>query len=153
MTKLYYNFLTLCLLKIIYDLQTNDHLNYHCLFKVGKSEKLFRNNSTRKLSKNLVIREYGYLWKLTKSLKIATASVQINKSVIILKARLHETRSELKLVWNIEQLWKVVPFTWQFHYGQPWDLKPLLKNFPFTWRFHCGNFPNRNKILMHMHKL
>ena len=37
-------------------------------------------------------------------------------------ARLHETRSELKPVWNLKPLWNVVPFTLQF-----------------TWRFHCGN--------------
>ena len=38
-----------------------------------------------------------------------------------LRAHLHETQSEAK------PLWKVVPFTWHFHYGQPWDLKPLQK--------------------------
>ena len=32
------------------------------------------------------------------------------------RARLHETRSELKLVWNLKPLWKVVPFTWWFHW-------------------------------------
>ena len=52
---------------------------------------------------------------------------------------MHETRSELKQVWNIKPLWKVVPFTWQFHYGRPWNLKSLSEIVPFTWRFHCGN--------------
>ena len=51
-----------------------------------------------------------------------------------LTARLHETRSELKPVWNLKPLWNV-PFTWQF-----------------TWRFHCGNFPNNSKTLLHMCK-
>ena len=32
--------------------------------------------------------------------------------IISLRARLHETRSELKPVWNLKSLWKVVPFTW-----------------------------------------
>ena len=50
-------------------------------------------------------------------------------------ARLHETRSEFKPVWNLKPLWNVVPFTWQF-----------------TWRFHCGNFPNNSKTLLHMCK-
>ena len=74
-------------------------------------------------------------------------------TTIKLRARLHETRSELKPVWNLKPLWKVVPFTWQFHYGQLWDLKPLSKIFPFTWRYHCDNFSNRSRILMHMRKL
>ena len=47
---------------------------------------------------------------------------------------------------------KVLPFTWQFHYGQPWDLKSLSKFVPLTWRFYCDNFPNHGKILMHMRK-
>ena len=51
----------------------------------------------------------------------------------ILRARLHDTRSELKPVWNLKPLWNVVPFTWQF-----------------TWRFHCRNFPNNSKTLLHM---
>ena len=55
--------------------------------------------------------------------------------VLLHRARLHETRSELKLVWNLKPLWNVVPFTWQF-----------------TWRFHCGNFPNNSKTLLHMCK-
>ena len=50
-------------------------------------------------------------------------------------ARLHETRSELKPVWNLKPLWNVVPFTWQF-----------------TWRFHCCKFPNNSKTLIHMWK-
>ena len=52
-------------------------------------------------------------------------------SLISLRARLHETRSEFKPVWNLKPLWNVVPFTWQF-----------------TWRFHCGNFPNNGKALL-----
>ena len=52
-----------------------------------------------------------------------------------LRARLHETRSELKPVWNLKPLWNVVPFTWQF-----------------TWRFHWGNFLNNGKALIHMCK-
>ena len=47
------------------------------------------------------------------------------------RARLYETRSELKPIWNLEPLWKVVLFTWQFH---------------------CGNFPSHTKILFHMCK-
>ena len=47
----------------------------------------------------------------------------------ILRAHLHETRNELKPVWNLKPLWKVVPF---------------------AWRFHCNNFPNNGKILMWM---
>ena len=47
-------------------------------------------------------------------------------------ARLHETRSELKPVWNLKPLWNVIPFIWQFR-----------------WRFHWGNFPNNNKTLLH----
>ena len=54
---------------------------------------------------------------------------------LLLRARLHETRSELKPVWNLKPFWNVVPFTWQF-----------------TWRFHCGNFPNNSKALLHMCK-
>ena len=52
---------------------------------------------------------------------------------ITFRARLHETRSEIKPVWNLEPLWNVVPFTWQF-----------------KRRFHCGNFPRNNKTLLHM---
>ena len=52
-----------------------------------------------------------------------------------LRARLHETQSELRPVWNLKPLWNVVPFTWQF-----------------TWRFHCSNFPNNRKTLLHMCK-
>ena len=48
---------------------------------------------------------------------------------IYLRARLHETRSELKPLWN------VIPFTWQF-----------------AMRFHCSNFPNNSKTLLHMCK-
>ena len=48
------------------------------------------------------------------------------------RARLHETRSTLKPVWNLKPLWNVVLFTWQF-----------------TWRFHCNNFPNNSKALLH----
>ena len=48
------------------------------------------------------------------------------------RARLHETQSDFKPVWNLKPLWKVVLFTWQFHYGQPSDLKPLSKIVPFT---------------------
>ena len=58
-----------------------------------------------------------------------------NVSSFFLRARLLETRSELKSVWNLKPLWNVVPFTWQF-----------------TWRFHCGNFPNNSKALLHMCK-
>ena len=47
------------------------------------------------------------------------------------RARPHDTRSELKPVANLKPLWKVVPFTWQFH---------------------CGNFPDYSKILMHLRK-
>ena len=57
-------------------------------------------------------------------------------------AHLHETWSGLKSVWNLKLIWKVVPFTWQFHCEQPWKLKPLSKIVLFTWRFHCSNFPN-----------
>ena len=67
-----------------------------------------------------------------------------------LRAGLHETRSELKPVWNFKPLWKVVLFTWQFHYGQPWNLKLLSKIVLLTWIFHCGNFPNHSKALLHM---
>ena len=58
-----------------------------------------------------------------------------NTQFYILRARLHDTRSELKPVWNLKPLWNVFPFTWQF-----------------TWRFHCGNFPNNSKILLHICK-
>ena len=66
-----------------------------------------------------------------------------------LRAPLHETRSELKPIWNIKLLWKVVSFTWQFHYEQPWNLKPLSKTVQFIWRFHFGNFLNHSKTLLH----
>ena len=69
-----------------------------------------------------------------------------------IRARSHETRSEIKPVWDLKVLWKAVPFTWQLHYGQLWDLKLLSKIVLFTWRFHCGNFPNQSKILMRMRK-
>ena len=52
-----------------------------------------------------------------------------------LRAPLHDTRSELKPVWNLKPLWNVVLFTWQF-----------------TWRFHCSSFPNNSKTLLHMCK-
>ena len=52
-----------------------------------------------------------------------------------LRARLHETRSQLKPVWNLKPIWNVVLFTRQF-----------------TWRFHCSNFPNNSKALLHMCK-
>ena len=32
-----------------------------------------------------------------------------------LRPGLHETRSELRLVWNLKLLWKIVSFTWRFH--------------------------------------
>ena len=71
-------------------------------------------------------------------------------------ARLHETRSELKPVWNLKLLGNVVPFTWQFHCEQPWNLRPLLKIVLFPWRFHCSNFPNSktcvNVNVLHMCK-
>ena len=51
------------------------------------------------------------------------------------RARLHETRSEIKPVWNLKPLWNVVPFTWQL-----------------TWRFHCSNFRNNSKTPLHMCK-
>ena len=35
----------------------------------------------------------------------------------VFRACLHETRSELKPVWNLKPLWKVVSFTWWFHCG------------------------------------
>ena len=50
----------------------------------------------------------------------------------VIRARLHDTWSELKLVWNLKPFWNIVPFTWQF-----------------TWRFHCRNFPNNSKALLH----
>ena len=53
----------------------------------------------------------------------------------LLRARLHETRSELKAVWNIKPFWNVVQFTWQF-----------------TWTLQCSNFPNNSKTLLHMCK-
>ena len=53
----------------------------------------------------------------------------------ILRARLHDTRSELKPVWNLKPLRNVVPFIWQF-----------------TWRFHCGSFPFKSEALLHMCK-
>ena len=34
--------------------------------------------------------------------------------VSTMRARLHETRSELKPVWNLKPPWNLVPFTWQF---------------------------------------
>ena len=43
------------------------------------------------------------------------------------RARLYETQSELKPLWNVD------PFSWQF-----------------TWRFHCGNFPNNSKTIPHV---
>ena len=52
-------------------------------------------------------------------------TLKINNGNMWIRARLHETRSELKPVW---------------------DLKPLWKMFLFTWRFYCGNFPNCSKI-------
>ena len=52
-----------------------------------------------------------------------------------IRERLHETRSELRPVWNLKPLWDVILFTWQF-----------------TWRFHCGNFKNNSKALLHMCK-
>ena len=70
----------------------------------------------------------------------------------ILRARIHETRSELKPVWNLKPLWNVVPFTWQFHCEQHRNLKLLSKIVPFTRRFHCGNFPNHSNTLLHMCK-
>ena len=42
-----------------------------------------------------------------------------------LRARLHETWSELKPLWNVV---------------------------PFTWKFHCHNFSNNGKALLHMCK-
>ena len=91
---------------------------------------------------------------------------------------LHETLRKQKPVWNLKLLWKVIPFTLQFHCGQLWDLKPLSKIVPFrahlhetqselkpawnlkpfwkvvqfTWQFSCGNFPNHSKILLYMRK-
>ena len=69
-----------------------------------------------------------------------------------LRARLQETRSELRPVWNLKTLSKVILFTWQFHCKQPWNLKPLSKIVLFPWRFYCGNFPNHCKNLLHMCK-
>ena len=83
---------------------------------------------------------------------IGSFEFNINITYNSLRARLHETRSELKPVWNLKPLWNVVPFTWQLHCEQPWNFKPLSKIVPFTWRFHCGNFPNRSKTLLHMCK-
>ena len=37
--------------------------------------------------------------------------------VFFFRACLHETRSELKPGWNLKPLWKIFPFTWQFHYS------------------------------------
>ena len=54
------------------------------------------------------------------------------KGALNLRARLHETRSELKPIWKLKPLWHLVPFTWQF-----------------TKWFHCGIFPNNSKTLLH----
>ena len=35
----------------------------------------------------------------------------------IFRQRLHETRTKLKPVLDLKPLWKVIPFTWQFHCG------------------------------------
>ena len=69
------------------------------------------------------------------SLKLTNNGGCGRKKCVSLRACLHETRSELKPVWNLKPLWNVVLFTWQF-----------------TWRFHCGNFPNNSKTLLHMCK-
>ena len=50
---------------------------------------------------------------------------------LLQRIRLHETRSELRPVWHLKSLWKVIPF---------------------TWRFHCANFPNHSKTLLQMCK-
>ena len=100
-------------------------------------------------------------WPTTnRALKNLTFGIWINNSSPMLKyvaywrlgARLHETRSELKPVWNLKTCWQVVPFTWQFHCGQTWDLKPLSKIVPFTWWFHSDCPLNHSKTLLHMRK-
>ena len=58
-----------------------------------------------------------------------------SKMLLNITACLHETRSELKLAWNLKPLWNVALFTWQF-----------------TLRFHCSNFPKNSKTLLHMCK-
>ena len=41
------------------------------------------------------------------------------------RERLHETQSEVKSVWNLKPLWKVLPFTWDC--SQPWDLSNRIQ--------------------------
>ena len=59
-------------------------------------------------------------------IKLCNTLLQIWCSIF--RERLHETRSELKPVWNLKSFWNVAPFTWQF-----------------TSRYHCDNFPNNSK--------
>ena len=73
----------------------------------------------------LICKKFFFLLNLTHS---------VNNMFI--RARLHETQSELKPVWNLKPLWNLVLFTWQF-----------------TWKFHCRNFPNNSKALLHMYLL
>ena len=73
----------------------------------------------------------------TKSTAFVTTTIfKVITSIglITLTACLHETRSELKPIWNLKPFWNVL-ITWQF-----------------TWRFHCGNFPNNSKTLLHICK-
>ena len=68
------------------------------------------------------------LWEIVKSRDLNEIKPSIGKIFRKYRAPLHETRSELKPVWNLKSLWNVVPLTWQF-----------------TWRFRCGNFSNNGK--------
>ena len=78
--------------------------------------------------KNFLIRKSAKVFQVFKI-------IVYNSFILKLRARLHETRIELKPVWNLKPLWNVVLFTWQF-----------------TWRFRCGNFPNNSKALLHVCK-
>ena len=71
------------------------------------------------------------------------------------RARLHKTRSELKPCWNLKPLWKVVPFTWQFHCGNvqmiafksmfTWETRSELKP---VWDFTSVQIPLRSNFTL-----
>ena len=56
-------------------------------------------------------------WPLFWLSKNLTSAKESGASTFTLRERLHETQSELKTVWNLKSLWKVIPFTWQFQCG------------------------------------
>ena len=82
-----------------------------------------------------ICRPYFFSFPALLIIILRTSFVKVITFSDLLRARLHETRSELKLVWNLKPLWNVVSFTGQF-----------------TWKFYHGNFQNNSKTLLHMCK-